>query len=325
MNQGKQPDILCVGRAGTEVLVFTEDAELACAADRERYEMCFDYAAKIPARDVYEIDGTGAGANAAIAFSRQGFRAALYAAAGSDINGLQLRKILKKEKVLLIEDAESADTYSGAVIAAAGGKLRMGTDGAVSGKAALPPAKWVYAAFGPTETAIAETFRRHADECGSRSILRPKGIAGKAEGEMMLKLARKADLLIVNLKDAEVMAGKKADAAAAASALAKKGVIQAVVSDGKKGAASASVAGVLTIAAFPDGKRRVFGAYAGDAFAAGYAAAFMRGSTAAACLSEAMASAWSVVGAPDPKIGLPDTDGIGNIVRRFFRVVARRA
>src|SRR3989338_8986820 len=92
-------DIITIGSATRDVLLKAEGFEIRKHEDSPSgVEQCFPLGSKIEIKEIVFTTGGGA-ANAAVTFSRQGFKTACVSAVGEDLNGREIVKELKREKV----------------------------------------------------------------------------------------------------------------------------------------------------------------------------------------------------------------------------------
>ena len=176
--------------------------------------------------------------------------------------------------------------------------------------------RWVhvsgYALFGAYGPAVMGAVRRSAEDSGLGISVDPASSAelSRFGVERFLALVGGVDLLLPNLAEARLLTGATAGDAGTAAAALLEVARTVVVTDGAAGAVSASTSRSPST---PTWKARTVSAVevdrvvdttgAGDAFAAGYLAALLDGSDAAACLtrgSRAAARAVGTVGAQPP-------------------------
>jgi sugar/nucleoside kinase (ribokinase family) len=95
MNQ----DFLAIGDITTDAFIRLKDAEVHCTVDKEKCQLCMDFATKIPYEFVEVIPAVGNSANAAVAAARLGLKAGLVSHIGDDQNGKDCLARLAKEGV----------------------------------------------------------------------------------------------------------------------------------------------------------------------------------------------------------------------------------
>lgn len=95
-------DVITIGDTTYDTINFIdeEEAHVVCNVKKQECEICFDYADKIPVREVFESVG-GNAANAAVGFSRLGLKTAIYSEIGTDVLGSRVTKTLRDEGVSL--------------------------------------------------------------------------------------------------------------------------------------------------------------------------------------------------------------------------------
>ena len=105
-------DIITIGSATRDVLLKAEGFEIRKHEDSPSgVEQCFPLGSKIEIKEIVFTTGGGA-ANAAVTFSRQGFKTACVSAVGEDLNGREIVKELKREKVETKYFQKHNDDYS---------------------------------------------------------------------------------------------------------------------------------------------------------------------------------------------------------------------
>lgn len=92
-------DMISVGDSWLDVFLDIDDATLSCELKREQCLLCFDYAEKIPVREVVTVAGAGNASNAAVGGRRLGMNTAIVSVLGNDETASDIIRHWKKEKV----------------------------------------------------------------------------------------------------------------------------------------------------------------------------------------------------------------------------------
>jgi sugar/nucleoside kinase (ribokinase family) len=95
-------DFLAIGDTVIDAFIKLTDADRADVrgeSGHENYKICLPFADKIPYEDVYVLNAVGNAANAAVSASRLGLRTAIVTNLGSDQEGKDCLKSLKKDGV----------------------------------------------------------------------------------------------------------------------------------------------------------------------------------------------------------------------------------
>ena len=293
---GAPVDVLVVGDVATDVLVLADGPRAAGTDTPSRIE---------------ERDG-GQGANQARWLAAEGVHVGLAARVGRAGRARRERSLRAAGVVpFLTGDAARPTGRIVVLVDPVTGERDMFSDrGAGAALTARDLARgltstrrWVhvsgYALFGEHGTAVMGAVRRSAEARGLGISVDPASSAelSRFGVERFLALVSGVDLLLPNLDEARLLTGAAAgDAGTAASALLEV-ARTVVVTDGAAGAVSASTsrspshrrrrtppAWRATVSAV-EVDRVVDTTGAGDAFAAGYLAALLDGSDAAACLT----------------------------------------
>ncbi len=92
-------DFVAIGDTTTDAFIRIKDAAVHCSIDKERCEICFRFADKVPYESVTVVPAVGNSANASVAASRLGLRSALVSNIGDDYFGQECLAALKNENV----------------------------------------------------------------------------------------------------------------------------------------------------------------------------------------------------------------------------------
>ncbi len=96
----KQIDILAIGDLVTDAFIRLKDAHVTCKINTQDCELCMRFGDKLPFEYVKIIKAVGNAANAAVAASRLGLKAALVSNIGDDQNGKDSLVELQKNNVI---------------------------------------------------------------------------------------------------------------------------------------------------------------------------------------------------------------------------------
>ena len=308
---GAPVDVLVVGDIATDVLVLADGPRAAGTDTPSRIE---------------ERDG-GQGANQARWLAAEGVHAGLAARVGRAGRARWERSLRAAGVVpFLTGDAARPTGRIVVLVDPVTGERDMFSDrGAGAALTARDLARgltstrrWVhvsgYALFGEHGTAVMGAVRRSAEARGLGISVDPASSAelSRFGVERFLALVSGVDLLLPNLDEARLLTGAAAGDAGTAAAALLEVARTVVVTDGAAGAVSASTSRSPSTPTWTRKARTVSAVEvdrvvdttgAGDAFAAGYLAALLDGSDAAACLtrgSRAAARAVGTVGAQPP-------------------------
>lgn len=247
--------------------------------------LCFDLGAKVEVEGIHFTTG-GSAVNTAISFSRLGLKVAAVARVGKDLRGDELVRVLKEEKVNTLffqRDAKHGTAYSVLLLSPAGERTILIYRGATEdiAKSEIPwkklKTKWFY--IGHLAGKSKELFKPLVDFAHRSNIkvaLNPGLTQLKNSKTWWRSVLAKVDILILNREEASYMTCVPykdehkifdiLDAWVKGIVVMTEGPQGVWVSDG----GSRSKAGILKE------KRVVDRTGAGDAFAAGFVAAFIQ-------------------------------------------------
>lgn len=95
----KQLDLLAIGDVAIDVFIRLKEAKVHCQINHSECEISMKFADKIPFESATEIAGVGNSANAAVSISRLGLKSGLIAHVGKGANGQKCMDALKRNKV----------------------------------------------------------------------------------------------------------------------------------------------------------------------------------------------------------------------------------
>ena len=207
----KRFDIITIGSATLDV--FLKSRAILPHKD-EHYlrgeALCFDLGSKNEIEKIYLATGGGA-TNAAVAFSRQGFRSACISRIGSDEFGEEIIRKLKQEKVntsFIQKDKRPESGYSTIITTTNGSRVvlvRRGVANKISAKE-IPfsqiTTKWFYISSLGGSTALLKKIFSFAEKNNIKIAFNP----GHNELELGLKklewFIKKSDIFLLNQDEA---------------------------------------------------------------------------------------------------------------------------
>ena len=92
-------DLLCIGDIVTDAFIQLEDDQAITYQNEQGTWLAMKFGTKLPFHDVEVVEAVGNAANAAVAFSRLGFKTAFATNVGGDQAGRDMISALHKEKV----------------------------------------------------------------------------------------------------------------------------------------------------------------------------------------------------------------------------------
>ncbi|MDO8499117.1 MAG: carbohydrate kinase family protein [bacterium] len=273
-------NLLVIGDALLDTHVQIDDATVACNLDGKNCKLCLDYAHKIPITGSFQTIG-GDGANIAVGATKLGLSAALVATVGKDANAGILLEALNREKVqtdFIFTDNQAQTRYS-VVLNFQGERtiLSFHAQRKYVWPETMPALDWIY------YTGLSEGFevlqKKLINYLGKHPSVRLAFTPGTYQLKNFLAEMRdavpKADILIVNLEEAEQLAGitlkKSKSMASLLHKLLAMGAKEVAITDGANGAWAGDSEHIWHQSSYP--VKVVAKTGAGDAFSAAYVAA----------------------------------------------------
>lgn len=287
-------------------------------------ELCLPYGAKIPIVDSFQDLG-GNAPNVAVGTAKLGLTSAVLATIGDDATGRMAVEQLNKRGVdtnLITLDPSAKTRYSIVLNYDAERTILSYSDKKnYQWPDQFPGAHWIY------YTGLSDGFEIIQDKLLEHLETNPDSWLVVNPGSYMLKYApdrlnqivKRADLLIVNLEEAQVIAGTTLTKAKSYLGLIRKiielGANEVVLTDGPKGSWAATASEAWHLDAYPVTPVAKTGA--GDSFSSAYIAARFLSHDLPHALRWGTANSSSVIQHHGPHAGLLDLDGIQQMVNRF--------
>ncbi len=297
----KQIDFLAIGDIVVDAFIKLKEAHVTCNINHESCELCMKFGDKIPFESVDVIAGVGNSANAAVAASRLGLKAALLSNVGADQNGKDCIEALKKDGV----DTRHIATHKGM------------------------PTNYHYVLwYGDERTILVkhQEYEREYPDCkdpkwvylsslGSNSYEFHLGLANWLESKPDIKLAfqpgtfqislgaeklqaiyKRTDIFFCNKEEAQkILKTEETEAKSLMAMMRALGPKTVVMTDGPNGAYAYDGTNAYFMPTYPDPKPPFERTGAGDAFASTLTVALAKGKTLEEALMWAPANSASVV------------------------------
>lgn len=323
-------DVVTVGAATRDVFVRSAHFEnVPSDSAPDGWNACLPMGAKIPIDELVFETGGGA-TNAAVTFSRFGFRTACVSRVGKDAGGNEILAQLKAEGVDvrgIQTDPNDRTGYSFILVAGTGSRAILVARGAsrhLDGPR-IPwktlPSGWIYLTSVAGNERLLKTIFAHAKKTLTRIAWNP----GNAEIDLGMEKLRpflmQTDVLILNLEEAAALADTTPrNRERLIAVLGELPRTALVVTDGKHGA-YAHARGITWHAPALKGRiRNTTGA--GDAFGSGFLAGFLKHGDIERALKTATLNAHGVVTHMGAKAGiLPSAPGASALSRVNIRIL----
>ncbi len=295
--------------------------------ETDKKHLCFDYGSKIPIVDSFQALG-GNAPNVAVAATKLSLQTALMSTVGDDTNGAIVLDYLKRFKVdsTLVTNEHGAATRYSIILNYCDDRtiLSYSEKKKYIWPEPIPATDWIY------YTGLSEGYETIHERLLSHLSTHPSIRLAVNPGSYMLAYALPAlreilsltDVLIVNLEEAEAIAGSKRKTEKSESALIHElimlGAKEVIITDGIRGAWAGKKDEVWHLDSFP--VKIVSKTGAGDAFSAGYITARLHGHDIPHALAWGTANSTGVVGAHGPQAGLLDERGIEKMLEKFSEI-----
>ena len=323
----KEPEIIVIGDCGQDIfLVLNPD----CAhLGRGQHDLCLSYGAKLPILAKHDTVG-GNAANAATAFSRLGFETALYTHVGGDDAGLRIRAEFRRNKIAdtyVRIDRHHESNYN-TILSLDGDRTILSYH--LERNYALPrlaDAHWVYlSSMRQGCEAIYDDLLGYLERSGAKLCFQPGTYQLSAGSESVSRLLKRCEIAVCNKEEAALYLKKEPDAHMyeLLDGIRKLGPKIAVITDGRDGAYASDGAEYWHLDVIQDAPR-VDTTGAGDAFAAGFTAAYAIGMPIAAALRWGQAESSSVIGYYGAQAGLLHRNKLKTLLENYPDLIAKVA
>ncbi len=319
--------IIAIGDIILDTHVKIDDASVECDLDGHKCKLCLDYATKIPVTDSFQTVG-GNSANVAFSTTKLGLNTAILSTSGADSNGQIIIENLKKSKIdtrYIFLDKKAKTRYS--IILNFKGErtiLSYHQKRNYLWPKKFPLTDWIYyTSLSEGFESLQEKLLKFLDKHPTiRLAFNPGSFQLKNNLELTRTVISKSDLLIVNLEEAEKLAGVNFKKLKSVESLIHRllgfGAHEVVITDAANGAWAGNTEEVWHMASYPVPIVSKTGA--GDAFSAGFLSAKIFGHDLPTCLTWGIANSCSVLGHFGVQNGLLDKNGIKKMIEKFSKI-----
>lgn len=318
-------NLLAIGDPIIDTHVRIDDSNNACRLiPHGKIMLCFDYGSKIPIRNSFQSLG-GNAANVSIGTTKLGLNSAILSTIGDDINGKMVVRELAKYGVdtsYLTTDKKSNTRYSIVLNYKEERTILSYSDRKnYFWPKPEPKMDWIYytglsEGFDSLHEDTMDFLRLHPTV---RLAFNPSSNLLKYNRSYLPEIISRADILIVNLEEAELITGrtleKEKSVATLIRLLLAEGAKEVVLTDSVRGAWAGNKDEVWHMKSLPITVVAATGA--GDAFSAGYLAAKFYEHDLKHALTWGIASSSAVIQKEGPHDGLLDRKGIENMLNKF--------
>ncbi len=300
-------DLISVGDIKLDTFVLLDKATSSCNLQMPECKLCIDYGAKIDV-DIVDSQIAGTAPNVAVGISRMNKKTAVISNMGPDTTLRMALEVLKKEGVSTkyIRSIKGAKSAYSVVLNFKGEKTILTSHNKKKYKIPKPiqPMKWMYVGeMGPGYETFYSTAANYVKKNKIKLGINPGSIQIEEKKPQLFELIKQADVLFVNLEEAQVIAGEHTtEIHHLITSLWKLGAKNVVITDGKNGAYGFDGKNLYHSKIFPG--KLVEATGAGDSFATGFIGAKMNNKTMQNALAWGCVNSSSVIGYVGPQKGL---------------------
>ena len=298
------------------------DGDIISSKEKGEKFLIFPFGGKVTISEIYNDIG-GTACNVAVGLSRLKVKTALVSAIGQDFEGQEVKQKLKKETVDLanLKIYLSRKTSFSIIISFKGERTILVRHNFEPDDFVLPKninTKWIY--VGP----LGEDYKHLYDKIISLAAQKDINIAinpgsvqindGLNSFGALLKIAK---IIFLNREEAQILTGLRGATTVKdlSIVLKKTGIETVVITDGDNGSYVNYENGFLKVGVYPS--RRVESTGAGDAFASGFLAAYLKNKEMLECLKWGVTNGAFVVGKYGAQQGLLSARAIETKVKEY--------
>lgn len=295
-------DFLAIGDVVTDAFIRVKDASVHCSIDKEKCEICFRFADKVPYEEVFIIPAVGNSANAAVAASRLGLSVGFVSNVGGDYFGKECLDTLLAEHIStdFISVHEGQKTNYHYVLWYEAERTILIKHEAYS--YTLPDfgsPKWVYlSSLGGNSGKFHQDLMGYMEHHPDIKLAFQPGTFQMNMGiKDLKKIYERAEVFICNKEEYQRILKKpdEHDVKALMAAMHEEGPRITVLTDGPKGAYVSDGTSAYFMPPYPDQKPPFERTGAGDAFSSTFVALLALGMSTEDALRRAPINSMSVV------------------------------
>jgi ribokinase len=298
----KSIDFLAVGDITTDAFIRLKQAEVHCKVDTDKCEICLSFGDKVPFEYTKIVKAVGNSANASVAAARLGLRSALAADIGSDQNGEDCMKELRKNNVLTHFMNRHSDKPTNYHFVLWYDVDRTILINHVEYNYKLPnihvPPKWMYLSSVASngfdyQMEISDYLKKNPSV---KLCFQPGTFQMKLGMQKLKDIYQRTEVFVVNVEEAQRILGNETrDVKVLLAELQAFGPKIVLITDGPKGAYMLDGEHFYFMPIYPDPKPPVERTGCGDAFASTFVSALAMGKSPLEALVWAPVNPMSVV------------------------------
>ncbi|MBI3260965.1 carbohydrate kinase family protein [Candidatus Berkelbacteria bacterium] len=321
-------DLISLGdtQHDTFLLLNEHEAHVVCKLNTKDCEICFNYADKIPVDSVHRAVA-GNAANVAVSSSRLGLKTAIWTILGGDALGGEALEKFKREKIntsFVVTEKDTTSNVSTVINIFNERTILIYHHPRVYKVPELPEAKYYYiTSMAPGSETVFEDCAQLAARNHTKLVFQPgthQLRVGPAPARILLA---HTEIIFMNVQEAQQYTNSQsADPSILLRSLHELGPRIAVVTDGKNGSYCYDGEKMRTTGII-DEAPVVEPTGAGDAYAAGFTAARIKGKSIDEAMQWGTYNASAVIGEIGPQAGLLTVEKIHEWEKRYPLSVER--
>ncbi len=321
-------DLIAIGDSTLDVFLDIDEATLSCQLNKKQCLLCFDYAEKIPVKEVIKVPGAGNASNAAVGGRRLGMKSAIVSVVGNDKTGQENIAGWTLERVsteYVTTDPKKETNYSTVLNFKGERTILVHHEQRTYKLPKLTDAKWVY------YTSLGKGHEKQEKELLAYLKAHPKtklafnpGTHQLHRGLQSLKPAiARSELFIVNRDEAaRLLEDGERPIHNMIQNFHKLGASIVVITDGPEGSYASDGSSVWFMSIFKGPIKERTGA--GDSYTIGLIYALFAGKDLPEAMRYGTANAWSVVQTIGPQKGLLMKTEMEKTLKKFVKIKARK-
>lgn len=325
---GRMYDLIAIGDSTLDVFLNIDEATVSCQLNKKQCLLCFDYADKIPVREVIKVPGAGNASNAAVGGRRLGMNSAIVSIVGNDETGEEIIAGWKLERVsteYVTTDPKRETNYSTVLNFKGERTILVHHERRTYKLPKLSEAKWVY------YTSLGKGHEKQEKELLAYLKTYPKTKLAFNPGTHQLHRGLKAltpviarsELFIVNRDEAaRLLEDGDRPIHNMITHFHKLGARIVAITDGPEGSYASDGAAIWYLPIFKGPAIERTGA--GDSYTIGMINGLFSGKELPEAMRYGTANAWSVVQAIGPQKGLLMETEMKKTLKKFTKIKARK-
>ncbi len=321
-------DLIAIGDSTLDVFLEIDEATVSCQLNKKQCLLCFDYADKIPVKEVIQVPGAGNASNAAVGGRRLGMKTAIVSIVGNDDIGREIVTGWNREGVsttYVTTDDKHETNYSTVLNFKGERTILVHHEQRVYRLPKLAATKWIYyTSLGQKHERQERALLAHLKKHANVKLAFNPGTHQLHRGLRALKpVIARSDLFIVNRDEAaRLLESGERPVHNMLKHFHQMGAGIVVITDGPDGSYASDGKTVWYLPIFKGPIKERTGA--GDSYTIGLIYGLFSGKELPEAMRYGTANAWSVVQQIGPQRGLLKKSEMQAALRKFAKTRARK-